>query len=661
MELNRHITKPIIAAAYAVLAACSPVSDDAVTSIVPAPVAMTTESGKGMRVADITTVYAADSTLAPVCGAFIVDASPTANAILSGHRKGSRLIVELQDGLRPEQYSLQICADSIVVSAADRQGAAHGLATLRQLMEANTGARLPRMSVTDYPRWGYRGAMIDCSRHFWTVEELKRIIRAMSLVKLNVLHLHLTDNQGWRLYLDRHPDVTGAGTYYYDFPERSGKYYTSGELKDMVAYAEARGIEVIPEVDMPGHCLALLAARPDLSCRGGEFETYQDEREQKDRKRLGENMVCVGNDDVFTFIGDMLDELVRIFPSEYIHMGGDEVSTHIWKTCPKCQARFRKEGMTDYVELQDYFTRRVGQMVRDRGRVMIGWEEINDRGAASADNLITIWQGNPSGILDKAVERDIDVIMCPKDPCYFDFGYTRNSSRKVYEWDPACGHTDSLSLSHIRGGQACLWTEFVPEPTDMQQMLFPRLCAVAEVLWSPAGARDWSSYQERMAVLVPQLEAMGVATFTGENPDEPWFHATEHSAADVTLAIPATIETNMHNIKNYEKEYAFDGDTTTFYSSPYSHISGDYMTVRLDSARELSSVRVIADLSREYFTDGAQLSVSAGDGMFEVVATPDSCGQLHASFSPPRQVEAVKIELTKSKNSRLTIKEIELK
>jgi len=661
MDLNRHIIKPIIAFVLAAAAACTTTSEHAVTSIVPAPVAMTTEAGAGMRVADITTVYAADSTLVPVCGAFIVDAAPTASAIVADHRKGARLIVELQGGWRPEQYSLEMGTDSIVVRAADCQGAAHALATLRQLMGANAGTRLPRMSVTDYPRWSHRGVMIDCSRHFRTPDELKHVISAMAMIKLNVLHLHLTDNQGWRLYLDKHPAVTDAGTYYYDFPERSGKYYTPDELKELVAYASARGIEIIPEVDMPGHCLALLAARPDLSCRGGEFEIYQDEREQKDRKRLGENMVCVGNEAVFDFIGDMLDDLVEIFPSAYIHMGGDEVSTHVWQTCPRCRALFRKEGMKDYVELQDYFTRRVGQMVRDRGRVMIGWEEINDRGAALDDNLITIWQGSPMEILDKAVQRGINVIMCPKDPCYFDYSYTRNPSKKIYEWDPTYGHSDSLTISHIRGGQACLWTEFVPTATDMQQMLFPRLCALSEVLWSPAETRDWDDYLRRMAVIEPQLTRMGIATFDGENPDAPWFHAGEYHAADVTMPIPAAIETNMYCIAGYEKEFAFDGDTTTFYSSPYSHVPGDYLTIRLDSIHELTSIRVIADRSRDYFTDGAELRVSSDGNDFETVAVPDSCGQLQVSFSAPRRISDVKIELTKSKNSRLTIKEIELK
>lgn len=649
--------KILFAALLPVMASCGGVASDA-PALIPAPVDMAVGSGCGLKCGDVESVWTPDSAFRPVCLAFAEDvpgvrpAEDLDQAVVRVYRCDTLSIAGA--------YGLEVTPDSVVIRAADVGGAACGLATVRQLLMTCAG-RIPSLTVTDYPRFGYRGVMIDASRHFWPVEELKRIVGAMSLFKLNVLHLHLSDNQSWRLWLDRYPEVTEAGTFYYDFPELSGKYYTHADVRELVNYAAARGVEIIPEIDMPGHCLALLAAHPELSCRGGVFEPYPDEREQKDRKRLGENMLCVANEAVYDFVGNMLDELVELFPSRYIHMGGDEVSTHVWETCPGCQALYRREAMRELSGLQDYFTRRVGRMVADRGRVMIGWEEINDRGAALDGNLITVWQGDPEGVLDKALARGLDVIMCPKDPCYFDFSYTRNPSRKVYDWDPVYGRSDTLSLSHIRGGQACLWTEFVPEPTDLQEMLFPRLCALAEVLWSPAALRDWQGYCGRMEALSTGMADMGIAMFTGENPEDSWFRATERSADSVRLVLPATIATNMHSIRNYEKEYAFDGDTATFYSSPYSHLPGDYMTVTLDTAVVLSSVRVIADRSRCYFTDGAELSVSTDGETFEKVAVPDGGGQLEARFDEPRQVKAVKIELTKSKNSRLTIKEIELK
>lgn len=626
-------------------------------ALIPAPVSMTMTPSSGMSHSSVVSVWTPDSALTPVCGAFAEDVP---GVRVSDDGENAAVRVYMCDTLSQSgAYTLEVSSDNIEVLAADAGGASSGLATVRQLL-MTCPDRIPSLRMKDYPRFGYRGVMIDVSRHFLPVDELKRLAGAMSLFKFNVLHLHLSDSQGWRMWLDSHPEVAVRGTDYYDFPEMSGKFYTHADLEGLVAYASARGVEIIPEIDMPGHCLALLASHPELSCRGGEFEPYPDEREQKDRRRLGENMLCVANEAVYDFVGDVLDELVSVFPSRYIHMGGDEVSTHVWETCPKCQALYHREEMRDQSALQDYFTRRVGRMVSDRGRVMVGWEEINDRGAALDGNIITIWQGDPVAVLDKAVARGLDVVMCPKDPCYFDYSYTRNPSRKVYEWDPVCGRTDSLSLSHIMGGQACLWTEFVPAAADMHEMLFPRLCALAEVLWSPAGRRDWSSYCSRMDALSAGLSDMGISMYEGENPDDSWFRAAEHCADSVTLAFPAVIETNMHSIRKYEKEYAFDGDTTTFYSSPYSHLPGDYLCVTLDSVMTLSSVRVIADRSRCYFTDGAELRVSADGESYETVAVPDSAGQLDARFEEPRKVKSVKIELTKTKNSRLTIKEIVL-
>ena len=637
--------------------ACTP-DQASLPALVPAPasVAMT---GNGCLARDaVASISTPDSVLRPVCRAFADDVEGM--ELLNNQDDASVRVYACDTFAVAGSYSLAVSRDGMAVRAADASGAANALATVRQLlMSADAG--LPSMVINDSPRFVHRGVMVDSSRHFWTVDELKSLLSTMALFKLNVLHLHLTDNQGWRLFMDKYPEVTDRGTYYYDFPERSGQFYRPDELKELVGYASARGIEIVPEVDMPGHCLALLAAKPEFSCRGGEFETYPDEREQKDRKRLGENMVCVANEAVFSFIGDLLDELVEIFPGKYIHMGGDEVATGIWETCPKCQSLYRRSGMTDYKQLQDYFTRRVSKMVSERGKVMMGWEEINDRGAADGSDVLTVWQGSPPKVLDKALERGLDVVMCPKDPCYFDYSYTRNPSHKVYAWDPACGRTDSLAAVHIRGGQACLWTEFIPTFADVQSMLFPRLCALAEVLWTPDSLRDWDSYQDRMAALKPQLQHMGVNIFDGETPELDWFHAADFSAADAEPALPATVETNMYCIKGYEKEYAFDGNPVTFYSSPYSHIPGDYFTVRLDSVHQFTSINVLSDDSRDHFTDGAELSVSADGVTFEKVAVPDDKGRLHVEFDGPRSVKAVKMELTKSKNSRLNIREIEMK
>lgn len=636
----------------------------ATADITPAPASISTVPGaKGIKVGHINSIHTSDPAFLPACMAFVEDIGETGKLEglhISHIRGASQIRIDMREG-KPEEYTLSINSDSIVIGASDAAGVGHALASLGQLIAQNSEGSLPAITVVDYPTWGYRGVMIDCSRHFRTVDELKRLVSAMSLLKLNVLHLHLTDNQGWRLYLDKHPEVTEKGTYYYDFPERSGQYYTPQELKELVEYASARSIEIIPEIDMPGHSLALLASHPGFSCRGGEFETYQDEREQHLRKRLGENMLCVGNEAIYAFVGDVIDQLTDIFPSRMIHTGGDEVSTHIWQTCPRCMALHQREGMTDLNSLQDYFTRRVGEMVKERGRIMIGWEEINTRGAALDDNVITVWQRRPKDILTKAVERGLDVIMCPSDPCYFDYSYTRNPSRKVYGWDLTYGQTDSLTLSHIKGAQVCLWTEFIPDASDMMQMLFPRVCAFAENLWSPAAKHDFADYSRRQATLVPLLHSLGIDTFNGENPEADWFRADSVSADSAKMPVRSVIETNMYSIRGYEKEYAFDGDTTTFYASPYSHIAGDYFRLVFDTMQPVVGIEVLADRSRAFFNKGTEMNISADGQTYETVAVPDAAGQLKVNFDTVTPVKALEIRLTKSKNSRLDIKEIILK
>lgn len=327
------IKKIVFAALAVAMLACDSKPADP-PALVPAPVDMAMLPEAGMKRGDLGSVWTPDTVLAAVCRAFADDVPGV--SIVDGRDRAAVRVYLCDTVAVGGGYGLEVTADSIVVRAADAGGAACGLATVRQLL-MTSDRRIPSLRISDYPRFSYRGVMIDASRHFWPVDELKRIVGAMSLFKLNVLHLHLSDNQSWRLWLDRHPEVVERGTCYPDFPELSGKYYTHADLKELVAYAAARGVEIIPEIDMPGHCLALLASHPELSCRGGEFEPYPDEREQKDRRRLGENMLCVGNEAVYDFVGDMLDELVEIFPSRYIHTGGDEVSTHVWKECPRCR------------------------------------------------------------------------------------------------------------------------------------------------------------------------------------------------------------------------------------------------------------------------------------------------------------------------------------
>ena len=556
--------------------------------------------------------------------------------------------------LAPEAYRLCIADTCVSIDAASVKGLNWAMSQLALLV--SSGRALPQATIYGNPRFGHRGLMIDCSRHFRTIAELESAIDAMNLLRLNVLHLHLTDNQGWRLALDKYPEVARRGTYYKDFPELSGKYYTADQLRGLVAYASARGIDIIPEVDMPGHCLALLASMPELSCRGGEFEPFAEEQPQNERKRAWENMLCVGNERVYDIVEVVVAQLADIFPSRYIHLGGDEVSTVRWKECKRCQALYRREHMTDLHQLQDYFTRRAGEIVRRHGRLLMGWDEINDRAAADRSDVVTIWQRDAAERSAKALERGMQVVLCPKDPCYFDFGYARNPTRKVFEWQPLKGiPADRQSL--VKGGQACLWTEFVPTMSDVNHMLYPRLCALADVLWTGGGGNYAQFADSLKATVLPMLAHTGVVAYAENLANTTIFNA---EGSRPHLKPGATIDTDMPAVKFYDKEYAFDGDETTFFSTPYSDLKGEHFTVQLDQPVTTRRVAVVFDVSKE-FPHGATLETSADGLNFAKVAqvTPD--GQLEARFRSRRKVKALRLVLTREQSNRLSIREFYFK
>lgn len=554
--------------------------------------------------------------------------------------------------LSGESYSMQIGGDSIVLRAASIKGINWGMSRLAQLVAAAPDKQLSECMISDSPRFEHRGLMIDCSRHFRTIAELESMIDAMNLLRLNVLHLHLTDNQGWRLALERFPEVARRGTHYPDFPELSDKYYTPAELKALVAYAYARGVEIIPEVDMPGHCLALLASMPELSCRGGEFEPFPEERLQNDRKRAWENMLCVSNPRVYDIVEAVVAQLADIFPSRYIHLGGDEVSTVRWKECKRCQALYRSEHMTDLHQLQDYFTRRAGEIVRRYGKRLMGWDEINDRCAADASDVVCIWQRDAAERSAKALGRGMQVVMCPKDPCYFDFGYARNSTKKVFEWQPLKG-IPTEQQSQVRGAQACLWTEFVRTKADVDHMLYPRLCALAEVLWTGGGG-SYDDFVSRLnTVVLPLLARTGNAAYA-ERLDATTIFRAESSHAK--LLAGATIDTNMPGVKFYEKEYAYDGDESTFFCTPYSDLEGEHFNVTLDSPTRTRRVAVVFDDSKEY-PHGAVLEASADGKTYYKVTDDVKGGRMEARFKTQRKVKSLRLRLLREQINRLTIRE----
>lgn len=560
------------------------------------------------------------------------------------------------DQLTDEAYTLDIESGRITLQAKDAQGISHALATLHQLILTAKDNKLPVLSIQDKPRFGYRGLMLDCSRHFWTVDELKETLSQMAFFKLNTLQMHLTDNNAWRLAMDKYPELTEKGTFYPDFPDLSGKYYTTDDLKELVRYARSLGIEIIPEVDLPGHSTALLAAMPQLSCKGGTFEAYPEELPINQRKRGNENMLCIGNPESIRFAQEVVDALIQIFPSPYIHLGGDEVPTAIWEKCPKCQALYKKEGMKEPGEIQDYFTRKMSEYIRSKGKTMVGWDEINDRHAATPEDMLTVWRDDGLKAQKAALERGIPVVMCPQHGCYLDWGYAGNSTRKVYEWDPITDQVSPEQASLVKGGQGALWTERVATQDRVEWMLYPRLAALSEVFWCEPSSRNWDDFYRRITAFYPVMKQIGINFYEDDALNEKEFAPTQEKPM---LIRPASIDTNIPLNPPYHPEYAFDGKTNSFFWGGSTINPTHYFTVILTEPTDVNSIEVITGDSKDYITK-ADLLISADGNEFQKVGTFDELGQAKADIGG-KPVKAVKIQVTGNHTCWPIIKEIILK
>lgn len=432
------------------------------------------------------------------------------------------IIDELFGKDKPEGYKLDVNEKGITVKAGTETGLFYGQQTLRQLL---TPEGIPYISIEDTPRFPYRGLHLDVSRNFFPKEFVMKMLDAMAFYKFNRFHWHLTDGAGWRIRIDKYPKLT-AKTAFRNAPDfmkweetghkfvdegtsgAYGGYYTKEDIREVVAYAQARHITIIPEIEMPGHSSEVFVAYPELCCSG---EAYKD------------GDYCIGNEDTFTFIENVLAEVIELFPSEYIHIGGDEASKHAWKTCPKCRKRMEEEGLQDVDELQSYMIRRIENFLHSKGRKLIGWDEILEGGIAP-DATVMSWQDEKGGI--KAARLGHDAVMTPQNYLYFDFyvadprtepyfaigGYT--PLKRVYSYNPVL--TDSLTEAerkHIIGVQANTWTEYIPTTEHAEYMIFPRALALSEVAWSPQESRSWEDFKPRMNAHIPVLQGMGINAF----------------------------------------------------------------------------------------------------------------------------------------------------
>jgi len=414
-----------------------------------------------------------------------------------------------------EGYSLDVNVKGVVITASGVTGLFYGVRTFQQLLRywADTNSspgssviRVPSVSIQDVPRFRWRGLMLDCSRTFQSPDYLRRTIDWMSYYKLNVLHLHLTDDQGWRIEIERYPELTLKGSRFaerFQEPEYTQGFYSQEELHHLVEYASERGITVVPEIEMPGHSLAVLTCYPDLSCRGGSFEIYPFFQ----GPNITTDILCAGNDRTFEFLTNVLEEVLEIFPSEYIHVGGDEVPKTAWEKCLKCQARMKQQGLKNEEELQGWFIQEIGSWLRNRNRKLIGWDEILE-GDVGPDAAVMSWRGIEGGIEGAASGHAI--VMSPVSHCYLDFSPVQIPLKEMYLYEPIPDALTAEQRRLVLGLQGNFWSHIDRIPARVDAMIYPRLLAIAERAWSPADCRDWQDFSRRLQFHQDLLTKKGV-------------------------------------------------------------------------------------------------------------------------------------------------------
>ena len=427
-----------------------------------------------------------------------------------------------------EAYELSISDQGILLQSSGYAGIYYGLQSIYQLLSpGNSSGRheLPYLEIRDEPRFKWRGMHLDVARHFFPTAFIKKYIDLIAMHKMNIFHWHLTEDQGWRIAIKNYPKLEKISAWrtetlighYNDQPhqfdgQRYGGYYTQEEIIDIISYADDRYVTVVPEIEMPGHATAALAAYPELSCTGGphEVETIWG---------VHKEVFCAGKEETFEFLENVLKEVAELFPGSYIHIGGDECPKDRWKECNLCQARIKSNGLKNEHELQSYFIKRIEGILDEHGKRLIGWDEILEGGLAPKA-IVQSWRGMDGGI--DAANANHQVIMSPTSHSYFDYYQSKNEQaeplaiggflplEKVYEFEPVPSGIDPDKRHLILGGQANVWTEYIKTPEQAEYMAVPRMCAMAEVLWSPQNKKDYNSFLNRMDKHTKRLDGIGI-------------------------------------------------------------------------------------------------------------------------------------------------------
>ncbi|WP_162051755.1 glycoside hydrolase family 20 protein [Pontibacter pamirensis] len=422
-----------------------------------------------------------------------------------------------------DAYSLDVNKDGVTITGDTYAGTFHGLQSLIQLLPVEKSASLviPAVAIQDAPRFSYRGMHLDVARHMFPVSFIKKYIDYLALHKMNYFHWHLTEDQGWRIEIKKYPKLTSVGGYRDGtiigrYPgtgntgKRYGGYYTQEEAKEIVKYAADRHITVIPEIEMPGHSSAALTAYPWLGCPNtGPYKVEQ-------TWGIFDDVYCAGKDSTFMFLQDVMDEVMAIFPSKYMHIGGDESPKTNWKTCPLCQKRIKEEGLEDEHELQSYFIQRMEKYINSKGRTIIGWDEILEGGLAP-NAIVMSWRGEAGGIA--AAQQNHYVIMTPGTHVYFDHSQSQREDsvtiggfttvQKAYSYEPVPKELTPEQAKYVLGAQANVWTEYMSNPAKVEYQIFPRMTALSEVLWTAPEKKDWNDFEKRLLTQFKRYDMWG--------------------------------------------------------------------------------------------------------------------------------------------------------
>lgn len=458
------------------------------------------------------------------------------NAIVLKHKKSS----DRKDG-----YQLEVGANKIEITSAGNEGLFYGIQSVLQLLPdsksdfSNHSTSIPQLSISDYPRFQYRGMHLDVGRHFFDVNYIKKYLDYMAFHKFNNFHWHLTEDQGWRIEIKRYPKLTEIGSYRNGtiigrYPgtgndnTRYGGFYTQEEIKEVVKYAMDRHINVIPEIELPGHASAAIAAYPELSCFPNE-DTKIPANAAWAGSKAGKQVqqtwgvfedIFAPTEYTFKFLENVLDEVMVLFPSKYIHIGGDEAPKTAWKRSEFAQKLIKEKRLKDEHGLQSYFIQRIEKYLNSKGRKIIGWDEILEGGLAPNATVMS-WRGEEGGIA--AAKQNHDVMMTPNSYCYFDHSQTKNEDsvtiggflplEKVYGYEPLPKELSVSEQKHILGAQANLWTEYIKNPSKLEYMMFPRMSALSEVVWSPVGTKNWQQFSSQLPTIFKRYELWGANYF----------------------------------------------------------------------------------------------------------------------------------------------------